>query len=724
MSSGLLNTGLSGLLTSQAALRTAGHNIANVSTPGYNRQKVELGARAAQGSCSGFIGSGVDLQTVQRQLSTFIVSEIRTTTSGLKASETFHELSARIDNMLADPAGGLSPSLQQFFDGWHGVAADPSSVPARQVLMSDAEGLVQRFHSLAERLDTLRADVDQRLVSLAGEANALAAGIAQVNERIIRDQGEFSGNPANDLLDQRDELVRELAELFDVNTLVQSNGAMNVTIGRGQALVTGSSSGTLSTMPNPFDPSVSDLSFEIGGAASNITNLVSGGEIGGALRFRREVLTEAEHGLGQVAVGLAMTLNEQHRAGQTLNGALGGELFAALDQTAPAFFANTSNTGAPSAALSISVTDPAELEPSAYLLEREGGVHRLTRLSDNTVTTLATFPAGAEEVDGLRLSLGSGAIADGDSFLIEPTRFAARGFALTATQPEDLAAATPVRATASLNNLGTGEVGELSVNLPSNELTITFDTPATTFDVVDATTGATLLTDVNYVAGSPITVNGLTTSISGAPGPGDVFTVSNAVSSAAPGNAGTGTIALTSTTMPDPNLRDAVTLTFTSANTFNVTGATTGSPTTAVAFTAGSPISFNGWTLSINGSPQTGDVFTIGPNTNGIGDNRNAMALAGKQTTALLDGERSTYEEVYGQLVASVGTVTRQADLDQSARGTLLDQVVAQRDGLSGVNLDEEAASLLRFQQTFQASAQLISVADELFQSLIAAVGR
>lgn len=724
MTTGLFGTGVSALLASQTALRTAGHNIANVNTPGYNRQRVELASRPGEGGGDGFVGAGVKVATVQRQLDTFVLGEIRRTTASLKASETFHDLSGQVDNLLADPAGGLSPSLQQFFDGWHGVAADPSSVPARQVLMSDAQGLVQRFHSLAERLEGMRTAVDQRLDTLVGEVNALAEGVAEINRQLAREQGQFAGNPANDLLDQRDELVRELSELLDVTTAFQPSGSMNIMVGNGQGLVTGSGAATLVAKPNAFDPTVSDISFQVGGANVDITDLLSAGEIAGAIRFRKEVLVAAEHGLGQIAVGLAMTVNEQHRAGQTLDGALGGNLFAALDQTGPAFFAHSSNTGTPKADLSISVTDPAQLQPSAYLLERVGGVHRLTRLSDNTVTNLTTFPAGVEEVDGLRLSVASGVIADGDAFVIEPTRFAARDFDLVTAAPQDIAAAAPVRATASMNNGGSATIDSLSVNLPSNDLRITFDTPPTTFDVVDSTTGATLLTDVAYVPGAAIQVNGLGTAISGAPDPGDVFTVTNGVSASGAANAGTGAIAPTTRSMPDPNLRDTVTLTFTSANTFDVTGATTGLPITGVAFSAGSPISFNGWTLTMNGAPQSGDVFTIGANANGIGDNRNALALAGKQTTALLDGERATYDEVYGRLVASVGTLTRQADLDQTARGALLEQVVAQRDALSGVNLDEEAASLMRFQQTFQASAQLISIADQMFQSLIGAVSR
>ncbi|MFT5393168.1 MAG: flagellar hook-associated protein 1 FlgK, partial [Gammaproteobacteria bacterium] len=584
------------------------------------------------------------------------------------------------------------------------------------------DGLVQRFHALAERLDDIRSGVDFQLRDVTTQINSLAINLAAANEAVAREKGSFSGQSPNDLLDQRDQLIRDLSELLDLSTVEQDDGSLNVFIGSGQGLVVGSRAVELTLLPSEFDPTDTQVGFGVGGSAIEITDRLRGGALGGILEFRSQVLGSAQSSLGQIAMGLARTVNDQHVAGQTLLGQSGGLFFAELDQTAAAVFPRSTNAGVPSAELSVSVSDVGTLAQSDFLLERTGAAHTLTRLSDGSVFSFAAFPGAAEEVDGIRFGMTSGAIADGDSFLIQPTRFAARALSVVPKVPSDIAAAAPVRATSTLTNLGDAVISPPSVNLPSHELTITFGTPPTTYDVLDVTTGATVLADVTFVSGGSISVNGLTTSITGAPVAGDVFTINNTVTGADSTNGGGAAIDLATVASPDPNLRTPVTITFTSATTFDVTGAATGTPTTGVSFVSGAPISFNGWTLDIAGTPSSGDVFSVGPNTGGVGDNRNALALAGLQTKQTLDQERSTYEDLYGQLVVRIGADTRKAEMDQSARTALHNQLVAERESISGVNLDEEAADLLRFQQAFQASAQLISVSEEIFAALLGAV--
>ena len=719
----LFNLGLSGLLASQSALRTTGHNISNANTPGFHRQRVSLSARPPVGAGNGFRGTGVDVDSVRRELDTFVQSELRTSTSSVNDVTVFHDLAGRVDNILADPNGGLAPALTDFFDAMHSLASDPASIPARQVLQSSSQGLVQRFKTLETRFSEIRSSLNDRIRADLSEISSLSANLAKLNGQVVRQQNAFSGQPPNDLLDKRDELVRQLAEKIDIRTFVQTDGSLSITAGSGQALVVGQQAGKLTATPSQFDPSALDVSYSIGGSSSLVTSLVSGGALAGALRFGTEVLDVAERNLGQVAIGLTRALNEQHRAGQTLDGTSGGDLFSALDQSAPAVFARSGNTGSPPAQIAVSIPDVSALTASDYLLARSGAVHRLTRLSDGKVFTLGTFPGGAEVVDGLRLALSSGTIASGDQFLIQPTRNAVDGMALVPKRPEELAAVAPVRAAAQSANLGNAVVTQPRVNLPSDSLSVTFNTPPSTFDVKDITTGANLATNVSYTPGASFSFNGVTTSISGAPSAGDAFTIANTVGAAQSTNTGTGTIALPAVVAVDPALTNTVTITFTSATTFDVTGAAAGAPVTNVSYTSGAPISFNGWTLAISGTPRSGDVFTVGANTNGVGDNRNALALADLQTRTIMQGGASTFEEVYGQLVSKVGTVTRQAEVDQSARDALHTQLTGERESLSGVNLDEEAANLMRFQQAFQANSQLIAAANRIFDSLLRAVG-
>jgi flagellar hook-associated protein 1 FlgK len=166
----------------------------------------------------------------------------------------------------------------------------------------------------------------------------------------------------------------------------------------------------------------------------------------------------------------------------------------------------------------------------------------------------------------------------------------------------------------------------------------------------------------------------------------------------------------------DPNLQQPVTITFTSATTFDVSGTGTGNPT-GVTYTPGQNIALNGWTVQISGTPALGDSFSIGPNSGGRGDNRNALALASLQTTKILDGGAASYQGAYASLVSQVGTQTRQLQVTSAAQAAVLEQAQTAQQSYSGVNLDEEAANLIRFQQAYQASGKVLQIASTLFDT-------
>ena len=638
----VFGVGISGLLASQRALTTTGHNISNVNTPGYSRQQVELAPRQPQPTAGGYVGKGVLVEDVRRVYDGYLTTQVRLGTSNVGQNKVLHELAAQIDNLLADPYTGLGPAVQDFFDAVQGVADDPASMPARQVLLTDAGTLVQRFHTLEDRLSDLGQGNSRRLRDTVAEINSLAGSIADLNEDIRLAMGSSNGLRPNDLLDRRDELLRELGEQVGIDVLEQDDGSVNVFVGTGQALVVGVTSNSLALIQDPFDPTRLNVGYGAGGAMSDITALISGGELAGLLQFRGQVLEPSLNALGRVAIGLSATINEQHRVGMDLTGALGGDFFSPIDATSPAVRPHSTNTGAPPAVITAAVTTTQDLTTSDYRLERAGGGYTLTRLSDGNVTALpGAFSTGTPvEVDGVTLTLTAGNIAVGDSFSVEPTRAAARDFALRVRALEAVAAAAPMRTSRDSANTGSATIS--------------------------------------------------------------------------PGAA---------TPPPDPNLLQPVTITFTAANTFNVVGVGTGNPV-GVAYTPGADISYNGWTVQISGTPSAGDRFTVTPNANGVGDNRNALLLAGLQTTETLSNGRATYEDAYGQMVADVGTATRQAEINLNAQEVLLEQSQSARDSVSGVNLDEEAANLLRFQQSYQASARVIAAADTLFQSLLDAVGR
>ncbi|MDJ0861380.1 MAG: flagellar hook-associated protein FlgK [Gammaproteobacteria bacterium] len=637
----LFNVGISGLLASQRALTTTGHNISNVNTPGYSRQRLELAPREAQPIGVGYLGKGVVVEDIRRVYDNYLTTQVRLGTSNVGQDKVLYELASQVDKLLADPYTGLAPAVQDFFDAMQGVADDPSSLASRQVLLTDAETLVQRFHSLENRLADLGQGQNQRLRDTVAEVNSLAQAIADLNQDIRLATGSGGGSKPNDLLDQRDELLRQLGEKVGIDVLEQGDGSVNVFVGTGQALVVGVQSNPLALMADAYDPTRLTVGYGTGGAMSDISGLINGGELAGLLKFRDQVLDPTLNALGRVAVALSATVNEQHRVGMDLGGTLGGDFFADIDVTSPAVRPSSTNTGAPTPVITAAVTSVQDLTSSDYRLERNGGGYSLTRLTDGNVTALpAAFGTGTPVVvDGVTLTLTAGTIAVGDSFTVEPTRAAARDMVLQIRDVQAVAAAAPVRSAASLGNIGSATIAAGTVSSP-----------------------------------------------------------------------------------PDPNLLQPVTITFTAPNSFDVVGVGTGNPA-GVAYTPGADINYNGWTVQISGTPSPGDQFTITANAGGVGDNRNALLLAELQTTGTLNNGQASYEDAYGQMVADVGTATRQAEINFNAQEVLLEQSQAARDTVAGVNLDEEAANLLRFQQSYQASARIIAAADALFQSLLDAVG-
>ncbi|MBL1433306.1 MAG: flagellar hook-associated protein FlgK [Gammaproteobacteria bacterium] len=634
----LLGIGTSALLANSRALATTSNNIANVNTDGYSRQRVGFNERPPE--ISG-IGNGVSVGSVSRVYDGFAVEQVRINNASFSNFETLNEFSSQLDSILADSNAGLSPAISEFFDALQEVAGDPSSTVTRQVLLSESESLVSRFDAISGRLESLNNAVNSDITATVNDVNVLSRSIADLNGQITDTEAGSGGVVANGLRDQRDRLLLQLSEYTNVSTVEQNGGALNVFIGNGQSLVSGSFVQTLSVTTNEFDSSRLEIGYVTSGATAQISDQIAGGRLGGLLDFRASVLEPSRNTLGQVAIGITSQINDQHRLGQNLDGTAGGLYFNDLAASSPLALQNTNNTG--TGVIDVAVTDVNLLTNSDYSLRNNAGVYSVTRLSDNTVTNLPpSFPVTAAVVDGLTISVASGTVNSGDAFLIRPTAAAPRDLRLQISDVRQIAAATPIIGQASSNNTGNARISSGVVNAPPP---------------------------------------------------------------------------------PNANLTQSVTITFTTPTTFNVTGTGTGNPTN-VAYTSGGAITYNGFTVEVSGVPTAGDIFTVSANTGGVGDNRNALVLANIQQQLGLNNGTSSISSVYGSLVAEVGTRTRESELNREAQQTLLAQSQARRDSISGVNLDEETTDLLRFQQSFQAAAQIISIADDLFQVLLGAVSR
>jgi flagellar hook-associated protein 1 FlgK len=652
MASGLLGIGTSALLTYQRALDTVGHNVANVNTPGYSRQNVELSARQPQGMGNGFSGNGVDVETVLRSYDQFITDELRTSTTDYVEQETLASLAGTLDNLLADEHAGLSAALGSYFDALQDTADDPASSAARQVLLSEAESLASRLHGLDNWMEDSRRELGARMGTKVQEINQLASSIASVNQQIIEARSSAGGQPPNDLLDKRDQLVLDLSAIVSVSTTTQDDGALNVFIGNGQALVLGVNQNTMELQDRIEDPGQYDIAISAGGStAVVITDLVSGGELGGLLTFRDQVLDPALNDLGRIAIELGSFMNEQHQQGISLDGLPGQDLFSVAS---PQVIAAAGNSGS----IAVTFDDVTQLTADDYHLRFDGSNWNLTRAGSGQAVPLsgAGTPADPLVAEGLSLTIGPGAAA-GDHYDIRPTRDGARTINVLINDPRELALAAPVRTSAAVTNTGSGsisagvvtDINNPAFQSPSGQLSPAVQvrfTGSTTYEVIDKDTLAVIDTGTYDPA-------------TGA----DIF--------------------------PTQNLG----------------------------------IDF-GYQVRITGNPAASDTFDVGYNSGGTGDNRNAISMASMQSERLMNGGTSSFNDAYGELIADVGNKVRQAQIGSEVKRQVLEQSQAEWSSAVGVNLDEEAADLVRFQQAYQAAARIISVADEVFQTLINAVGR
>ena len=650
----IINTGISALTAFKRQMETTGHNIANVNTEGYSRQRVQLETRNPQVSPAGYIGSGVEVASIHRAYDDFLAARVRDYTSSYEESSVFYDRALQIDNVFADASASMSDMMQQFFAAVDDVADDPTSIAARSVMISRGNQLAERFNTLDRWLDDMRRQLNQDLEHQVGEINSLAQSLADVNSRIGALNGSAGGIP-NDILDERDRLVDQLSHYTSVSTLQQSDGSMNVFIGTGQALVVGGVANSLAVSSNVYDSEKKEIVLQqSGGLTVNVSSQITGGSLGGLLRFGGEVLDDSQAALGRVALGLADYFNGEHQTGMDLDGDLGG-LFFGLDT--PEVLGRQGNAAASTAA--ITITDPSQLTTHSYRLDRAGGAWSMTDLTTGAAVALsgagtAASPLVAAPPADLGFSVVASAV-NGDSFLLRPTRNGAEGFRVLVDNERDIAAADPIRSTAASANSGTGTMspGALTSLVASptklaTPLTLQFNTAANRFDIYSGNPPAGPA--IGNVAYNPATDSGdtLTVSIGGL---GD-------------------------------------------------------------------------FSFEMTGTPANGDRFVLADNTGGVGDNRNARRLADLQTANLMIGGTATLANTYGALIADVGTSTQQAGNNASVQENLLAQAEAAKAEVSGVNLDEEAADLMRFQQAYQAAAQVINIANSLFDSLLAAVRR
>jgi flagellar hook-associated protein 1 FlgK len=770
MTDRLLGIAITGINASRMALTTASNNISNNNTVGYSRQETVQSSAAGQYNGSGFLGQGVEVSQVRRIYSDFLSSRVQTAQAQNSYYQGYTEQLSQIDTLLADPAAGLTPGLNDFFAGLQDLTARPFDAAPRQGIISGADALVNRFQTLNSKMNELRDAANDSIGRTVTTVNTYSQQLAELNNRISVSQNTGgSYTPPNDLLDQRDTLLTNLNKLVGVSVVKDDQQRINVYLGNGQALVLGERSFNLTSTTDLSDPKKTALGLvnQTGTIYLKADDL-SGGTLTGYLKFRDESLETSQNALGRIAGGLAINYNMQHNTGVDLNGVAGSDFFNVQSLNTTISNINTSgSTYVPS----VAIVDPSKAVPTNYSVTKTGATVTVTRASDGQVSTFNNLPTTAGNTAAVTV--------DGVSFRIDGSVSNASYTVATAGQLEMYRNAANSNTaemhafisdmslvTTSSYRITTAQGGDLLVERNSDKVQFRISqSGATANQVTRVSDGAVLST------GFPPKIDGVAMYLDPAtptPATGDYFILqptrqmagqintltkdTNRVAAGSPilGNAastnrGSGVISKLTVDAPPPSGQDYANpnnlnyaISFTSPTTFQVTGGVFGTTPINFNYTAGVPVNLqgvvsgatidSGINFTLKGTMAAGDTFSISPNVKGVGNNENALALSDLQSKRILDFSGSpsqpgaTLLDGYAKLVSNVGSTTREFQISGQGQQTLLDQTQAKLDSVSGVNLDEEAANLVKYQQTYQAVGRVISMSSDLFNEILTAL--
>ncbi|KAF1047580.1 MAG: Flagellar hook-associated protein 1 [Herbaspirillum frisingense] len=759
MATNIFSIGQSALQAAMAAQATTSHNISNATTPGYNRQVVVQSSAGGINYGYGFVGQGTQVAEIKRVYNDFLTKQQLASQTSASSLDSYYSQISQINNLIADSSAGLSPALQDFFAGLQDFASNPNTDASRQAVLSKGSSLVARFQSLNDQLAQSRTSVNNQITSTVDTLNSYANQLAELNKAIVKAQGAGGGQAPNDLLDQRDAVIANINKYAKVSVVPQDTGAVAVFIGSGQPLVMGDQVTTLLATPSADDVSRLQIGYPVNGGKAIIPDsfFYDGGSLGGLLKYRTETLDPAQNTLGRIATVLGSTLNAQQKQGLDQNGVPGTNLF---NVAAPQVIGKSTNS--PTAAITATISNASALTTSDYTLAYDGTNYTLTRLSDNTKTTMvaADFP---KTVDGVTYSAPT--MAAGDSFKIQPTVNGAGGLTMAISNTQLLAAAAPIvtsgnaATTAGLTttgNTGSGVVSNAAVDssvfVQGTTQTYTYSAaaagpPAVPAQLTIAPPAAVTVTDTSgntttYPSGTPATHSpgatvssgGVSFVLSGTPAAGDKFKFTPVVGNKGTASISAGTVDSTYMASPlpagtklgftfnssatPPGFTPAPTPTAAAITVTHKDGTTTNiaAGATNVPYVAGDTYTTQGITFTITGQPANGDQFAVSPTVAGTSDNRNAQLMAGLQTKNTIGN--ATYQGSYSQLVATIGNKTNEINVNNTAEKARLKAITDEQQSESGVNQDEELANMIKNQQQYQAAAKIIQAASDMLNVL------
>lgn len=676
-----MNVGVSALTANQQALTVTGHNIANVNTPGYSRQTLSMTAQVGQNSGSGYIGRGVLTNTVVRQFDELLSKQANAATAASKADSARYGLLNQMQEIFRGGDSGLGAAINNMMNAFSDVESAPTDATARGVVLTRMSELASRFRAASASLDELDYSAKQQISNGIATINSLAQQVANLNIQISH--ALATGHTPNDLLDARDTAISSINQYVQTTQIKNPDGTLTLFIGNSQALVLGREVGSLTLKETTEYPGSQKMALYFshsGGTPVELgATMTAGGEIAGLLKFMNDDLALGKNSLGRLAIALGTELNQQNSLGLTLQGQAGTKLFGFSEVTPGYSDIHTYRMDPPSASVKMDIAQGAQtlvasdyrivfgdsLETSQLVRLSDGATRKLSDLSleEDPVTGVKNFKA-----DGLVFSLHTEAIGQkSQSILFQPYSKAANELQAVIHNPSDLAVASMLSASISTSNLGTLQLSQLTtqdasqIPAPNDPVVLRFNADGS----------------ISYALQSETKLAGFDWA------------------------------------EPSLLLKD--------------------SSGKNIAFQSGSPIEVNGWRITLTGTPgkdaqgQGTDTVTVG-NAQDIGEGfklnaGNAAAFLALRDKALFDNG-TTLSDGFSSVMASIGARTQSARYSAELSASVAANLEADRSAVAGVNLDEEAARLLQFQQAYQASAKIIQSAQSLFDSILNAVGR
>ena len=665
MTVSLYQTGVSGLLSAQQQLATTGHNISNVNTEGYNRQRAEQNAAVGLNNGDNYIGSGTYIQDITRLYDQFSYKEQLLNQSNLGSANSLHNKLTQLDQIMSSAGGTLSESIQNFYQGMNGVADNPSDPAIRSIVLNQAGILSNDFSELQANFVQMQKAVNGEIEQIASKVSEISLELAKINETILHSQNNSQTGKPNDLLDKRDQLVGQLGEFTSVNTIQDTHGVMTVMIGNGATLVAGITPLTVSVQAGDPDPLQTQLQINSRNGSVAIDASKLGGAIAAKMEYRDEHLMSARSEINRLAMAISNTLNEAQAQGLDLDAQQGREIFTDINSSglqAARVLEHTTNAGNLSGA--VNITDVSLVPTDEFEVKFDGTDYIMTNNNNGTETNLGAPGSGTYATAfGFEFNELSGTPATNDKFTIRPTENSASLIKVTLTDSKGIAASAAVDVNADANNVSDGAVNIINVTDPviaraytegsNTKLTVdVYESAPGTFDyrVYDAANPppAPVIASGNFAAGASAVID-----------------------------------------MPPAPA--------TAAFQIEITGAPVGQGSLAR----------EKFTIS--------DVF-------GPGNGSNAGFISATQEQAIVGNGTQTFSQGLAVTTADIGSKASSAELVANTAQALFTQAYNRNQSTSGVNLDEEAANMIKFQQAYQASSRIISVANTIFDTLLAAV--